>query len=127
MVATTLFIDVRKMGTLDRVRRELGDDDVASADAWRFEPIFVDLETLDFRIKSSRRQPQFRGCAGGARDPSVTFRQCGFNHLLLLPRQDMIQPTRPATGNREKPANPGLVHRKGVSLAQNDGAFNYVL
>jgi len=28
-----------------------------SASAWHFEPIFVDFETLDFRIERSRRQP----------------------------------------------------------------------
>jgi hypothetical protein len=28
-----------------------------SAGAWHFEPIFVDFETLDFRIERSGRQP----------------------------------------------------------------------
>jgi hypothetical protein len=30
---------------------------IDSASAWYFEPIFADFETLDFRIKRSRRQP----------------------------------------------------------------------
>jgi hypothetical protein len=44
-----------------------------SAGAWHFEPIFVDFETLDFRIERSRGQPEFRGGAGWARDLSITF------------------------------------------------------
>ena len=39
---------------------------------WHLEPIFVDFETLDFRIERSRGQPEFRGGAGWARDLSIT-------------------------------------------------------
>ena len=39
-----LMIAIRKCG-------------IDSASAWHFEPIFVDFETLDFRIERSRRQP----------------------------------------------------------------------
>ena len=41
--------------------------------SWHLEPIFVDFETLDFRIERSRLQPEFRGRAGWARDLSITF------------------------------------------------------
>ena len=44
-----------------------------SAGPWHLEPIFVDFETLDFRIERSRLQPEFRGRAGWARDLSITF------------------------------------------------------
>ena len=44
-----------------------------SAGPWHLEPIFVDFETLDFRIERSRGQPEFRGGAGWARDLSITF------------------------------------------------------
>ena len=37
------------------------------------EPIFVDFETLDFRIERSLGQPEFRGGGGWARDLSITF------------------------------------------------------
>jgi len=44
-----------------------------SAGPWHLEPIFVDFETLDFRIERSRGRPEFRGGAGWARDLSITF------------------------------------------------------
>ena len=36
-----------------------------SAGPWHLEPIFVDFETLDFRIERSCGQPEFRGGADG--------------------------------------------------------------
>jgi hypothetical protein len=44
-----------------------------SAGPWHLEPIFVDFETLDFRIERARAQREFRGGAGWARDLSITF------------------------------------------------------
>ena len=44
-----------------------------SVGPWHLEPIFVDFETLDFRIERSLGQPEFRGGAGWARDLSITF------------------------------------------------------
>ena len=44
-----------------------------SAGPWHLEPIFVDFETLDFRIERSRGQPEFRGGAGWARELSIIF------------------------------------------------------
>jgi hypothetical protein len=40
-----------------------------SAGPWHLEPIFVDFETLDFRIERSGGQPEFRGGAGWAPSP----------------------------------------------------------
>jgi hypothetical protein len=37
-----------------------------SAGPWHLKPIFVDFETLDFRIERSCGQPEFRGGAGWA-------------------------------------------------------------
>ena len=39
----------------------------------------------------------------------------------------MIQRTRAAPGNRDLPPKPGLVHRKGVTFAQDNGTLNHVL
>ncbi len=36
---------------------------IDSASAWDFEPIFVDSQTLDFRVERPRWQPQLSGCA----------------------------------------------------------------
>ena len=36
-----------------------------SAGPWHFEAIFVDFETLDFRIERSRRQPKSHGGPDG--------------------------------------------------------------
>ena len=54
-----------------------------SAGPWHLKPIFVDFETLDFRIERSLGQPEFRGGAGWARDLSITFLECGFDDFLL--------------------------------------------
>src|SRR6266481_9541060 len=81
-----------------------------SAGPWHLEPIFVDFETLDFRIERSRGQPDFRGGAGWARDLSITFLSCGFDDFLLLPSGGTIKlltrlracPNARGTGNLEK-------------------------
>ncbi len=62
-----------------------------SAGPWHLEPIFVGLETLDFRIEPSRGRPEFRGGAGWARDLSIPFLQCGFDDFLLLPSEGTIK------------------------------------
>ena len=44
-----------------------------SAGPWHLEPIFVDFETLDFRIERSRGQPEFVAAPDGPRDLSITL------------------------------------------------------
>src|SRR6266446_1561965 len=72
-----------------------------SAGPWHLEPIFVDFETLDFRIESSRGQPESRGGAGWARDLSITLRNCGFDDFLLLPLENTNKRTHAPAGMSE--------------------------
>jgi len=65
----------------------------------------------------------------------VAFRQCGFNHFLFLPNNHFLFLPKQCTakGNfctsdfERLSLEPRLVHRKSISVAQDDAPFNYIL
>jgi len=90
-----------------------------SDSAWDFEPIFVDFQTLDFRVERARWQAELRRRAAWPRDLSMTFCQRGLNHFLFLFQENAIGRSRSAEGNgplltqpnkRESPPSRPHVH-----------------
>jgi hypothetical protein len=92
-----------------------------------FEKVFVDSQSLDFRVERTRWQPQFGRGAGWARDPALAFRQCSFNHFLFLSLQRAgkhgLLPGRLGRLAHE----PSFVNRESITVAQDNGPLDYVL
>ena len=92
-----------------------------------FEPIFVDSQSPDLRVKRWSGKPQFGCRTTWPRDTAPTFCQGGLNHFLFLPLQRAIEPRCRTSELWRLPFEPGLVDRKSITVAQDDGPLNYIL
>src|SRR6266851_2089998 len=92
-----------------------------------FEPIFVDSQSPDFRVKRWSWKPQFGCRTTWPRDTARTFCQGGLNHSLFLPLQRAIESRCRTSELWRLPFEPGLVHAKNVAFAQDHGSLNHVL
>src|ERR1700719_2553028 len=98
-----------------------------SAGPLDLEPILVDSQSLDFRVKSWSWKPQF-GCRTiWAGDAPPSFCQGRLNHFLLLPLQRAIKCDRRTSELWRLPFEPRFVHAKNVAFAQDHGSLNYIL
>src|ERR1700730_3326127 len=92
-----------------------------------FEPIFVDSQSPDFRVKRWSWKPQFGSRTTWPGDTARTFCQCGLNHFLFLRLQRAIE-CNVSTGDLVRFLfQPLLVDRKSITVAQDDGPLNYIL
>src|SRR6266436_4014800 len=101
--------------------------DGRSARLMKFEPIFVDSQSSDFCIKGWPWKPQFGCRTTWPGDTAAAFCQCGLNHFLFLPLQRTIKCNH-WTGDLVRFLfEPGIVDRKSITVAQDDGPLNYIL
>src|SRR5580704_10808125 len=92
-----------------------------------FEPIFVDSQSPDFRIKRWPWKPQF-GCRTiWPGDTARTLCQGGLNHFLFLPFQRAIERRCRPSELWRLSFEPRLIHAKNVTFAQDHGPLNHVL
>src|SRR5579862_781206 len=57
----------------------------------------------------------------------MAFCKCGFDHFLFLLEQCTIKRRSWASDLGRLTLDPGFVHRKSISFAQDDGPLNYIL
>src|SRR5258708_14567884 len=101
---------------------------VTSADlARRFEAVYVNLQTPDFRIEGAREQAEFGGGARWSRDSALTRRKRGFNHFLFLLHKGAVQRTSPFWACWQFPPSPSFLYSEGFPLAQDHGTLDHIL
>src|SRR5260370_25741436 len=92
-----------------------------------FESVFIDSQALDLSFQGRPRELQFRCSPHRPRNTAATVCECGFDHLLLLLEQRAIHCACWTCNLRRLALEPGLVHKKCLFLAQDDGPLNYIL
>src|SRR5271157_1351830 len=92
-----------------------------------FEPIFVDTQSLDSRLKGWSWQPQF-GCRTiWSGDTPPTFSQGRLYHFLFLPLQRAIECHLRTRELWRLAFEPCFVNAKNVTFAQDHGSLDHVL
>src|SRR6516162_1440332 len=92
-----------------------------------FEPIFVDTQSLDSRLKRGSWKPQFDCRTIWSGDTPPTFRQGGLNHLLFLLLQRSIECHCRTCELSRLTFEPCFVNAKNVTFAQDHGSLDDVL
>src|ERR1700745_3126846 len=91
------------------------------------KPIFVDSQSLDFRVKGRSWKPQ-SGCRTiWPGDAAPSCRRADPNHSLFLPLQRATKCDCRTSELWRLPFEPRFVHAKNVALAQDHSSFNHVL
>src|SRR5713226_4389513 len=98
-----------------------------SAGPLNFESVFVDSQSFDFCVKGWSWNPQFACRTTWTGYAAPTFCEGGLNHFLFLPTQCTAKRNSWTSDFERLSLEPRLVHRKSISVAQDDGPFNYIL
>src|SRR5216683_167437 len=91
------------------------------------EPIFVDSQGGNLRIKGLSRNPELRCGSGWTGDATSRAPERRFNHLSFAVGQASVQEVRGWWGSRRAVLEPGAVDRERVPVAKDDGPLNDVL
>src|SRR5215831_10184076 len=89
-------------------------------------PVLIYAESPDLRFERLPWNPEFRGGARWSGYPAMAVGKSGLDHLQFTigqRRKPFVQPRR----TRRFPFQPTLVDFEGVSLNEDDCAFDYVL
>src|SRR5215469_1753679 len=92
-----------------------------------FEPIFVDSQSLDSRLKCWSWKPQFGCRTTWSGDTSPTFCQGSLNHFLFLPLRRAIECHCRTRELSRLTFEPRFVNAKNVTFAQDHGSLDHVL
>src|SRR5215469_4466024 len=92
-----------------------------------FEPVFVDSEALDLGVERSGGNAEFGSCACGTGYSSMTRSEGRLDNASFLLDQCAAERFGDLGQFRFFAPEPPLINSKGVRVAQDDRALNYVL